>query len=168
MSIKQSLEYFANEVINRSRSNLTQKKKNTTKELYNSLSYELKVSKNSFQLAFLMEDYGKFVDKGVKGKESSLKAPNSPFKYKDKKPSYKHFVQWVARKGLAGTRNKKGQFVSRKGLAYAVANSVYLKGIETTLFFTKPFENAFKRLPDDLVESYALDVEQFLNYSLNK
>jgi len=169
MSVKQELTYFANEVINRSRSNLTQKKKNASKELYNSLDYELKVGKNSFSLSFVMEDYGKFIDKGVKGSESSAKAPTSPYQYKkgiQNKPSYKHFVQWVARKGLSGTRDKKGRFTNRIGIAQAISYGVWRDGIQTTNFFTKPFENAFKRLPEDLVNAYALEVENLLKFAL--
>lgn len=165
MSVKQELTYFANEVINRSRSNLTQKKKNVSKELYNSLDYELKVSQNSFSLSFLMEDYGTFIDKGVKGRDSSAKAPNSPYQYKNKMPPLKALDKWVVRKGIA-VRDKKGRFVSRESLKFAIAKSIQSKGIETTNFFTKPFENAFKRLPEDLVNTYALEVEDFLKFTL--
>ena len=28
------------------------------------------------------------------------------------------------------------------------------------MFFTKPFEKAFDRLPDELVEAYGLDIEK--------
>lgn len=165
MSVKKALEYFGNEVINRSRSNLTQKKKNASKDLYKSLSYDLKVSKNSFSLSFLMEDYGTFIDKGVKGRDSSAKAPNSPYRFRNKMPPTKAFDKWVIRKGLKGIRNKKGQFISRESLKFAIAKSVQSKGIQTTNFFTKPFENAFKRLPEDLVEAYGLEVEQFIKFT---
>ena len=38
----------------------------------------------------------------------------------------------------------------------------YEKGIKPTLFFTKPFEAAFKNLPEDLVEVFGLEaVEMF-------
>ena len=164
MSVKKELEYFANEVINRSRSNLTQKKKNVSKELYNSLDYELKVSENSFSLSFMMEDYGTFIDKGVKGRDSSLKAPNSPYQYKNKMPPLKSLDKWVVRRGLA-VRDKKGKFVSRESIKFAIAKSIQMKGIETTNFFTKPFDNAFKRLPEDLVAAYGLDVEQFIKFT---
>lgn len=166
MSVKQELTYFANEVINRSKSNLTQKKKNVNKTLYNSLNYELKVSqKNNFSLSFLMEDYGTFIDKGVKGRDSSLKAPNSPYQYKNKMPPLKALDGWIIKRGLA-TRDKKGRFTSRESLKFAIAKSIQLKGIETTNFFTKPFENAFKRLPEDIVNAYALEVEDFLKFTL--
>lgn len=170
MSVKKELEYFANEIINRSKSNLTQKKKNVSKKLYNSLDYELKVSKNSFSLSFMMEDYGTFIDKGVKGWDSSAKAPNSPYQYKKKMPleqvvqTLKSLDKWIVRRGLAG-RDKKGRFISRESLKFAIFKSIQMKGIETTNFFTKPFDNAFKRLPDDLVESYGLEVEQFIKFT---
>jgi len=156
---QKALNTFAKYVIQQSRTNLTKGKKNASKELYNSLDSDVKVSKNSFQLSFLMEEYGVFQDKGVSGKEKKY---NTPFKYTNKKPPASAFSQWVIRKGLKGTRDKKGRFVSRKGLQFAIANTVFRKGIKPSLFFTKPFEKAFKNLPKELVESFALDVEQLI------
>lgn len=168
MSINTELQRFANTVVKESKTALTKKKKNVSKELYNSIDYDLKVSKNSFTLSFTMAEHGKFIDKGVKGAKSSLKAPTSPYSYKsgiENRPSPKHFDKWVVKRGLA-TRNKKGQFVSRESLKFAIATSVQNYGIETTNFFTKPFENAFKRLPEDLVEAFGLEVDNFLKFSL--
>ena len=168
MKIEQELKNFANIVVKESKTSLTKKKKNVSKELYNSIDYDLKVSKNSFTLSFTMAEHGKFIDKGVKGAKSSLKAPMSPYSYKsgaENRPSPKYFDKWVVKRGLA-TRNKKGQFVSRESLKFAIATAVQNYGIETTNFFTKPFENAFKRLPDDLVEAFGLEVDNFLKYSL--
>ena len=78
---RDALNKFAKYVIQQSRSNLSKSDKNVSKQLYNSLGYDLNVSKNSFSLSLLMEDYGMFQDKGVKGATSSAKAPNSPFKF---------------------------------------------------------------------------------------
>jgi hypothetical protein len=66
--VRIELSKFAKAVIKSSRSNLTRKGKNASKELYNSLDFDLNVSKNSFSLAFLMEAYGKFQDVGVRVK----------------------------------------------------------------------------------------------------
>ena len=66
---QKALNTFAKYVIQQSRTNLTKGKKNASKELYNSLDSDVKVSKNSFQLSFLMEEYGVFQDKGVSGKK---------------------------------------------------------------------------------------------------
>ena len=157
------LNKFAKYVIQQSRSNLTKGKKNASKELYNSLESDVKVSKNSFELSFLMEAYGVFQDKGVSGTEKKY---NTPFKYTNKKPPASAFSQWVVRKGLKGTRDSKGRFVSRKGLQFAIANSIYKKGIKPSLFFTKPFEKAFNNLPKELMKSFALDMEALLETTI--
>jgi len=65
------------------------------------------------------------------------------------------------KRGIA-PRDKAGKFMNRKSIMFAIANSVYHTGLETTNFFSLPFERAFKRLPDDIVEAYGLDVEKLL------
>jgi hypothetical protein len=170
---KEYLNAFAKYVIQQSRSNLTKGGKNSTKDLYNSLDKQIELGANSFRLAFLMEDYGKFIDKGVQGSNPSgikngvQKAPNSPYKFKSKMIPTRVLDKWVIKKGIA-PRNKSGKFLSRDGIKFALAKSIALQGIKPSLFFTKPFEKAFERLPDELVEAYGLDVEQFLQYTINK
>ncbi len=168
---QKALNTFAKYVIQQSKTNLTKGKKNASKELYNSLGSDIKVSKNSFELSFLMEEYGVFQDKGVrgaggvrkttskfnrrnnKGKIWKQKGGNSEFSFKKgRKPSVKHFKDWSKRKGLS---------------AYAVREAVFRQGIKPSLFFTKPFEKAFKNLPKELVESFALDVEQLIKTTVN-
>ena len=166
------LNDFAKYVIQQSRSNLTKGDKNVNKNLYNSLDKEIEVGANSFRLAFLMEDYGKFQDKGVSGIEQKY---NTPYSYKSKggkrglkgMPPPKAFDKWNIKRGLA-PRDEKGKFLSRKQTNFLVALKIFKKGIKPSLFFTKPFEKAFERLPDELVEAYGLDVEQFLEYTINK
>ena len=161
--VKIELSKFAKAVIKSSRSNLTRKGKNASKELYNSLDFDLNVTKNSFSLAFLMEAYGKFQDVGVSGKKKKY---NTPFSYKSKMPPAKAFDKWTIRKGLA-PRDKEGKFISRKSLNFLIARSVYNNGIKPSMFFTKPFEAAFKRLPEDLIEKFGLDLEDFLTFTTN-
>ena len=45
---------------------------------------------------------------------------------------------------------------------------VYAKGIRPTLFFTKPFESAYKRLPQELVNDLKIDLEKIFNYSIKQ
>jgi hypothetical protein len=160
---REALNKFAKYVVQQSRSNLTKSDKNVSKELYNSLGYDLNVSKNSFSLSILMEDYGVFQDKGVSGTEKKY---NTPFKYTNKRPPASAFSNWVVRKGLKGTRDSKGRFVSRKGLMFAVANSIFKKGIKPSMFFTTPFEKAFKDLPEELILSFGLDLERFIDFTI--
>ena len=158
------LNDFAKYVIQQSRSNLTKGGKNVNKNLYNSLDKEIEVGANSFRMAFLMEDYGTFQDKGVSGKEKKY---DTPFSYKSKRPPLKPITDWVKNRRFQ-FRQKNGKFMSYQSTAFLVRNSIFKKGIKPSLFFTKPFEKAFERLPDELIEAYGLDVEQFLEYTINK
>jgi len=162
-NVKDELNRFAKYVISQSRANLTRGKKNSSKDLYNSLDSEVKVSKNSFELSFLMEDYGFFQDKGVSGVKKKY---NTPYSYTSKMPPPSKMDKWIVKKGIA-PRDKDGKFISRKSLQFMIARSIYNNGIKPSLFFTKPFEKAFKGLSKDLIEAYKLDVEQLMKNTIN-
>jgi hypothetical protein len=161
---KKYLNDFAKYVIQQSRSNLSKQGKNVDKTLYNSLDREIEVSANSFRLSFLMEDYGAFQDQGVSGTKRKY---NTPFSYKSKRPPLKPITDWVTKRRFQ-FRKENGKFMSYKSTAYLIAGGILKNGIKPSLFFTKPFEKAFERLPDELVEAYGLDVEQFLKYTITK
>jgi hypothetical protein len=103
-----------------------------------------------------MADYGFFQDKGVSG---TKKKYDTPFSYTNKMPPPKAFDKWMVKKGIA-PRNKAGKFQTRKGLQFAIARSIFENGIKPSLFFTKPFEQAFKNLPDEMIEAYGLEAEE--------
>jgi hypothetical protein len=159
------LNDFAKYVIQQSRSNLSKGGKNVDNKLYNSLDKQIEVGANSFRLAFLMENYGQFQDKGVSGTQRKY---NTPFSYKSKRPPLKPIQDWVTKRRFQFRNRETGKFMSFKSTAYLVAGGILKNGIKPSLFFTKPFEKAFERLPDELVEAYGLDVEQFLQYTINK
>ncbi len=165
-----SLDDFGKFIVQQSRTNLTKKGKKDTGELYKSLGYEISVSKNSFQLSIRMADYGTFVDKGVKGASSSFKAPNSPYKFGTGTGKSggltKGIDGWIKRKRIQFKQKGTGKFMSYEQTAYLMRNSIWNKGLATTNFFERPFELAFKKLPDEIVEAYGLDVEELLKYSL--
>ncbi len=172
MEVKNTLDKFGKSVVKQSRTQLSKKKKNVSKDLWNSIGYDLKVSKNSFEMSFSMEDYGAFINDGVVGTEENktksggLKLSDKKFRYKKgikNKPSYKHFLKWVTQKGIQGRNKKTGRFITKVGLASAISYSVWKGGQETTSFFTRPFEVAFKQLPEDLVEAFGLEVDPLLN-----
>tara|TARA_R100000908_G_scaffold61088_1_gene38845 strand:+ start:382 stop:894 length:513 start_codon:yes stop_codon:yes gene_type:complete len=154
---KETLNKFGKYVIQQARTNLTKRKMNVSKSLYNSLDYKMFKGSNAIGINFIMDDYGKFQDKGVSG---TKKKYNTPYSYTTKMPPPSAFSQWVVRKGLEGTRDKKtGKFLSRKSLQYAVAKNIFKYGIKPSMFFTKPFNAAFKRLPDDLQNAFADDLD---------
>lgn len=160
--LKDELNAFRKRVIQQAKSNLTKTGKNSSKRLYNSLDSNLNVSANSFQLDFSMAEYGEFVDKGVSGIKNKY---NTPYSYKSKMPPPSKLDKWIVRRGLA-PRDNKGKLLNRKSLQFLIARSIYRKGFKPSLFFTKPFENEYKKLSTDLIEAYGLDMEQFMAYTL--
>ena len=163
-NLETELNNFGKYVVQQSRSNLTKKKHNATKELYNSIGYFVDKTAQGYKLSFQMEDYGMFQDRGVKGVKSNYVVnKNSPFSYKQNSNliglEYHTgvFAKFAKRMGMQ-PRNKKGQFGSYKTMGYILARSIKNKGIKASMFFTKPFEQAFKRLPEDLAETLAKDI----------
>jgi hypothetical protein len=180
---RDALNKFAKYVIQQSKNNLSKSKKNFSKQLYNSLDYDLNVSKNSFSLSILMEDYGLFQDKGVKGKDPSKvsknakikgqQAPNSPYKFGSGNYSgqWSSFVGklevWAKRKNIR-LRDEKGRFKrgNYKTIAQVIAGNIYNRGIKPSMFFTTPFQKAFKDLPEELILSFGLDLERFIDFTI--
>ena len=163
-NVEDELNAFRKHVITEARKNLTRNKKNASKTLYNDMSSFLKVSKNSFELGFEMPIYGQFQDQGVSGKKKKY---DTPFSYKSKQPPSDVFEAWIKRKGIKG-RDKRGRFITNKSLSYLIARSVFNNGIKPSLFFTRPFELAYKRLGNDIIEAFGLDIDEFLKYTLKK
>ena len=178
--LQKVLERFRDAVVSQSKRNLTRLQKNSSKKLYNSIKGKVKAYPNSFHMEFTMDEYGLYVDKGVKGfdpskvsknaKKRGQQAPNSPYKFGsgshagtwDKFTS--NLEKWAKKKNIrlrdASGKFKKGNY---KTISNIIAKNIYARGIAPTMFFTKPFEAAYKNLPDDVVERFGLDVEELFN-----
>lgn len=157
------LDKFRREVIKQARRNLTRLNKNASKDLHSSLDSELDVHRQSFSLQFFMMPYGEYIDKGVSGKKRKY---NTPYSYTNKMPPSRVFEKWIRQKGIRG-RNEKGQFMKVKTLSYLIARSIFNKGIKPSLFFTKPFEREFAKLDEELITAFGLDIDEFLEQTLN-
>ena len=164
-----ALSKFTKYVVSQSRANLTRKNKNVKGKLYDSIKGEATTSKNSIGIYFEMEDYGAYQDSGVKGKSSG----NSLSTFKQggfrfgtgtgKEGGLTEGInQWVKDRRFQFKDRESGRFLSYEQTAFIITRSIYQKGIEATRFFSKPFEVGFERLPEELVEAYALDVEKLL------
>lgn len=177
--LTKALKLFSDSVEIQAKNNLAAKDKNASGGLSESITSFLKMDKSSFELSFFLEDYWKFIDYGVKGiggKKADgdtwelKEVTNNKFSYKEgieNKPAPKHFNNWTVLKGIA-PRNKKGQFTTRKGLMFAISNSVWHTGLETTSFFTKPFYKEFNKLRVNLRKAFSIDVKSFIEFSLKE
>ena len=172
---EETLKKFVAYVVSQAKRNLTIKDKKASGKLYESIKGEAKQFPNSIGIYFDMEEYGFYQNEGVKGKDPSKvsknakirgqQAPNSRFRFGSGSHSgtWNNFIisleKWAQRKNIR-LRDEKGKFKkgSYKTIAQVIGKNIYARGIKPSLFFTKPFEAAFKKLPDDLVTSYGLDV----------
>ncbi len=162
-----ALQKFRDLVVAEAKAELQRLGKNTSGKLSNSIKGEVKEMPNSIGVYFEMEPYGNFQDKGVSGTERKF---DTPYSYKSgiqNRPSPRHFDKWVVKKGLA-PRGAGGKFAKRSSIKFALAYHIQKYGIKPSLFFTKPFEAAYKTLPDTLIDKYGLDAEQLLNEILDQ
>ena len=166
---KQALEAFKTFVVRKARHNLSKQRKRVSKDLYNSIDGVVEAKNNWIAVDFEMEDYGVFQDKGVSG---TKKKYNTPFSYKSSSNlvglEYHtgSLAKWAKAKQMR-PRDKNGRYGTYKSMGFILANTIKKKGIKPSLFFTKPFEKAFKSLPNELIEQFGLDVEGFLAFTLN-
>ena len=172
LNVQEELDKFKRYVIQQSRSNLTKQGRNVSKSLYNSIKGEAKAMPNSFYLNFEMDEHGQYLDKGVRGKNSNAKAPNSPFKFgsgKGKKGGLTQGIQrWVKARRFQFRDKKSGKFMSYESTAFLITRSIYSKGTKPSLFFTKPFQKYFEKLPQELIVKYGLDVEELFKYTIQQ
>jgi hypothetical protein len=170
--VEKVLKRFRDYVIQQSRSNLSKSDKNVSKELYNSLKGEILTENNYSIVGFSMAEYGQYQDKGVRGKSSSAKAPNSPFRFgtgSGKKGGLtQSILKWVQAKGFQFRDKKSGKFMSYQQTGYLISRSIFHKGIKPSLFFTKPFEAGYKKYIDtDLMKAFGQDIDTMVDYNLN-
>lgn len=180
MDRQEVLNRFVRHVVSQAKRNLTQKDKKASGKLYNSIKGEAKSFPNSIGIYFEMEEYGFYQDQGVRGANPSnvsknarirgQQAPNSRFKFGSGSHSgtWSTFVgnleKWAKRKNIR-LRDEKGKFKkgNYKTIAQIIGRNIYARGLKPTLFFTKPFEAAFKNLPEDLVEVFGLEATQMFD-----
>ena len=149
---EKALERFGRYLVIESRKNLTRKKKNVTNSLYESLDYKVKAMPNSFEFDFIMNEYGEWVDKGRKA---------------GKKPPFTPIRKWVEDRRIQ-FRDNSGKFQTYDQTAWAVVGGIGRNGIEASNFYSRPFNLGYAKLPNEIVEAYALDVEDFLEFTIDK
>lgn len=167
-----TIKRFKNYVISQARANLTRQGKNVSKSLYNSIKGEILSENNYTIVGFIMDEHGAYQDKGVKGKFSSSKAPNSPFKFGSGTGRSGGLTQgiekWVKQKRIQFKDKKSGRFLSYQSTSFIITRSIFAKGLKPSLFFTKPFEKGYSKYIDiDLLKAFSQDVDTIIDYNIN-
>lgn len=167
-NVKIALDKFLKQTIKKAQNNLKGRGIDASGELSKSFTYDLTVSPNSFSAKIFAKRYAKFIDEGVSGVE---KKRNTPYSYKRKggsgslkgMPPPSAFDKWSIRRAIA-PRSTLGTFLPRKSVNFAIAVGVFKHGIKPTYFFKDAYENEFNKLSNEVIEAYALDTENFLNF----
>ena len=156
---------YAKYVIKQSKTNLTKDKKGGG-SLYNSLKYKLHQDDTAMLVEFMMEDYGAYVDRGVKGVNSTYpetKAALSKFQY----GSGTGVKKWLKKKKLKW-RDELGRFMSYKSMRYLIVKKIYFQGIKANMFFTKPFRKGIEKYELEMTKAFVSDIESQMVFGQKK
>ena len=129
--------------------------------LVNDLKIKLISENDGVQFQVIAPPYAKYIDYGVKGKSSSKKAPNSPFKYGNKMPPAAPIDRWIVRKNIKGSRDAKGRFVARKQLSFLIRKAIQHRGIKA-VEFTEPYYDNLEYLEKDLAKELGEDTAEMI------
>ena len=173
-SLFKSLPLFAVEVGEKIKAQLEENLQQHTASgrLKESISFNIdEIGTDKYKVSFSMLDYGKYIDKGVKGKKSTYaSAAQSPFKYTNKLPPYAAIAKWLGTKATSGvtkgggklpfkTMGKKSNVSNGRSRVYAVRKSIFNKGIEGTGFYSKVVTNGmFEKINEELSKMVASKV----------
>ncbi len=172
--VKNTIHKFATKVIAEARMNLQKKKSKSSGALANSLKYTFTEDEKNFIIHFWSNEYGKYIDKGVKGAKSSYEGDEAPTKpydrkqpyaYTDKMPPPSKLDKWIVRNNLAP--RQKGKFTGRKidtvgfkkSIQFLIARSIWSKGIKASQFFSKPLEKEYLSLGAEIVKEFTISIE---------
>jgi hypothetical protein len=184
--VQQALDKFGDAVIFQAKLNL-KKNNQANGSLYSTLKKDLTIEQNAFLLDFIMEGYGIFQDAGVYGSDPSLvkngkqkgKSTNSiftgangiknKFSYKSKYPPLQPMITWAKYKNIR-FRDERGRFKrgNYRTIGFWIQKRIFAQGLAPTLFFTKAFRKAFKKLPSELIQAFKIDVERQIIFGIKQ
>ena len=166
--LEKALTKFGSKVIKEGRAILNQKKKRTQEgTLFNDYHYTMKSTDSTISLGFEFggaEGYWEFVDQGVQGVggfkgSGSARGAGSEFKFKYANPGgamVNAIKGWIKNKPISLND------MNENGAAWAIGYSIKRRGLERTMFYTRPVTKALKTLPDELTEAFRLDFEKLV------
>jgi len=186
-NLEKAMTSFGSKVVKGGRAILNKDKKRTqSNTLFNQFHYTMKSTDSTITMGFDFgdaNDYWQFVDQGVRGTGKAKKGrtksgeqstrggtgvargKGSPFKFKYDNPGGKlvnAIRGWIKNKPISlGDMNEIG-------LAFAIGYSIKRRGLERTMFYTRPVTKALKTLPDELVEAFRLDFSKVIDKLPNK
>ena len=168
IEIKKVLTVLGKDIVKQAKKNMRASKISSKGHLYKGMNSKSKVNENSVSLAITIADYWEYMDYGVEGVGGTkktengvkLKSPkpwskrkvtNNKFKYREKMPPPSAFSRY--------TSDRSGQF--------AIANSVFHRGLKTTSFFTDPFDAEVEELEEKVLQASFDAIQKDIFKALN-
>ena len=181
-NLEKAMTSFGSKVVKEGRAILNQKKKRTQENtLFNQFHYTMSSTDSTITMGFNFgdaNDYWQFVDQGVRGTGGAKKGRTAKgeqsarggtgvargagsdfkFKYDNPKGDLVNAIRgWIKNKPISlGDMNETG-------LAFAIGYSIKRRGLERTMFYSRPVEKALKTLPDELTEAFRLDFSKLID-----
>jgi len=173
-NLEKAMTSFGSNVVKEGRAILNQEKKTTqTNTLFNQYSYDMKSTNSTVTLGFDFgdaSDYWQFVDQGVQGVggfkgSGRAMGAGSPFKFKYANPGgamVNAIKGWIKNKpaSLSGSNENSA--------AWAIGYSIKRRGLQRTMFYSRPVEKALQTLPDEVSEAFRLDFSKLIDKLPNK
>jgi hypothetical protein len=142
--IYNALNKWAIMVVAQAKSNLLRGKKDATRTLSNSITYEIVADQTSdigADIDFYYIDYGDYVESGRR-KGAKMPPPSK-------------LLNWIKVKPIPRFRDKKGRYISYQSQAFLIARAIGKKGIKPFPFMTDAVEQAQNDLLYMLEEAIA-------------
>ena len=121
------------------------------------------------------DDYWVFVDQGVKGAggfsgSGRMRGGTTDFRFgtgTGPKGGLRRAIRrWIDIKGIKGRiqkdwKNNKGagRFITKDSLVFLISRSIYQRGLERTLFISKPYDDMIGDLNAEIAEAFAVDID---------
>ena len=146
IEIKKVLTVLGKDIVAQAKKNIKTSKISSKGHLYKGMKSKSKVNESSVSLAITIADYWEYMDYGVEGVGGQKadgsnwvkrRVTNNKFKYREKMPPPSAFSRY--------TSERSGQF--------AIANSVFHRGLKTTSFFNDPFDAETKELEEKILQA---------------
>ena len=168
-NLERYLKSFGKQVMNRSKAGLQKAGKGGALE--QSITYRVVKTNEGYDVQFMMNYYGQFVDKGVSGKIIKQQYvnwkgenTNSPGKgFTNKMPPPAPLEKWIKKKGLKGRDKKTGRYISHKSLAFLIGAKIKREGIKSISFFQKPLGLAMRTFNTQMKIAIAKDIEDTMS-----
>ena len=142
--IYNALNQWATMVVAQAKANLLRGKKDATRTLSNSITYEIVADQTSdigADIDFYYIDYGDYVESGRR-KGAKMPPPSK-------------LLNWIKVKPIPRFRDKKGRYISYQSQAFLIARAIGKKGIKPFPFMTDAVEQAQNDLLYMLEEAIA-------------